>query len=34
MRLFYQNQSEDGKEMRRERVILGLSNPEILLSQW
>jgi hypothetical protein len=27
MRLFYQNLSEDGKEMRKERVILGLSNP-------
>src|SRR5579864_748933 len=27
MRLFYQNQSEDGKEMRKEWVILGLSNP-------
>jgi hypothetical protein len=27
MRLFYQNHSEDGKEMRKEWVILGLSNP-------
>src|SRR5579864_4868842 len=27
MRLFYQNHSEVGKEMRKERAILGLSNP-------
>jgi hypothetical protein len=26
MRLFYQNHLEDGKEMQKERVLLGLSN--------
>jgi hypothetical protein len=34
MRLFYQNQSEDGKEMPKERVILGLSDPGDPAVQW
>lgn len=32
IRMFYQNRSEDGKEMRKERVILGLSNPVAVVS--
>lgn len=33
MRMFYQNQLEDGKEMQKEWVILGATG-RVLLWQW